>query len=161
MTKITIEDLEELVKINKYELDEVVCNQPVIFDGISEQYVQACSDRDFAKKEMAEWDAAIAIEYRQRAVDNNEKLTEAKLQEKVQVDERHQNAVSIFLHKNLIAEMWKGKKEVFQQRAVMAKLCCELYQANYYSENSMKSNKNTDEVQYKKAREAISRQKRG
>jgi hypothetical protein len=152
---ITLEQAEELLKIDKNNLDKVVCQQAEIFNKITDQFTLAVAKRDFMKKELSELDAAIAIEYRQKAHDNNEKLTEGKLNEKVDSDDRHSLSVDRFLRSKLEADRWAGTKEAFSQRASMIKLCCELYLSNYYSSDSMKSSRAVDDTMHREARKQL------
>lgn len=155
MDDLVLEEVEELLKINRNNLDTVVCQQAEIFSKITDQFSLAVAKRDHMKEELAVLDASIAIEYRQKAQDNNEKLTEGKLNEKVDSDERHRLFVDKFLKAKLEADRWGGKKEAFSQRSSMLKLCCELYLSNYYSSDSIKSNKVVGDMMHLEARKRL------
>jgi hypothetical protein len=156
MDKITFEEAEELLLINKHELDDDCVTQPSIFHSVGDQFLTAKSIRDKSKKNLAEVDATIAKELRLDADTKGTKLSEAKLQELIILDNRHKEAFAIWAEDNLISERWELMKESFSQRSFMLKDVCSLFYTNYYIRESIHISreaveKETDNVKKKLA----------
>lgn len=141
MDKITLEQAEELLLINKHELDDDCVTQSSIFHSIGDQFLTAKSIRDKSKKNLAEVDAVIAKELRLDADTKGTKLSEAKLLELIILDNRHKEAFAVWAEDNLIMERWENMKDSFTQRSFMLKEVCGLYYTNYYVRESININR--------------------
>jgi hypothetical protein len=140
MAKITLEEAEELLIINKHELDDECIAQPSILHDVSDQFTTAKSIRDKSKKFLAETDALVAKELRLESDTKGTKLSEAKLQELILLDPRHKEAFGIWAEDNLTAERWENKKDAFIQRSFMLKELCGLYYNSYFIRESVNIN---------------------
>lgn len=126
-------ETEKLLLIDINNLDNVCIQQPVLFDTIGSEYVNAISMRDKAKEDLNTIDAQLSITIRKEADVNNVKLTEKKTAELVQTHLNHKEAVEKFLHYKLEADKWGVKKEAFSQRKDMIEQICRLNLSLQYS----------------------------
>lgn len=141
MDEITLNQARELLLIDKHNLDEECITQPSISSSVGDQFITAKSIRDKAKKELAEVDALIAKELRLDADAKGTKLSEAKLQESIILDERHKSAFNIWAEANLTSERWENMKDSFHQRGFMLKDLCSLFYTAYFVKESVNVNK--------------------
>lgn len=146
-----IEEFKELLVIDKNALDEECQKQASMFFKVSEQYANAVSDRDYYKDQAKELIAELSLQYKMPTSDSkppSDKVVENKVISDPVYKEATQNA----LEAKIKAERWGNLKESFIQKAQMIKHLCELYVNNYYSEISVKGNKETQQVSVEQLR---------
>jgi hypothetical protein len=153
--ELTFKEADELLQIDKFSLDKMCQTQVELFSKISNTYTFKISERDMDKESLAVIDAFLASEYRQDAEDLGEKVTEAKLNQRVQISKRHKGAFQKYIDSKLIADRWGILKEAFIQRASMIKHLCELQLSNYFADVEVKGNVKTEEVTNRGLRKRI------
>lgn len=140
MHNLTLEDVEELLLIDKNSLDDEVEMQSATSSCVGKRMVEIESIRDAAKEALSIVDACIANEIREKVEKKNEKITEAKLNHQVLLDDRHKDAMYGYLESKKEAAFWKIKREDFLGRAFMISQMCGLHESEYFERTSVKIN---------------------
>lgn len=159
MDSLTLEEAKKLLEIDKHSLDEVCQKQAEYYYEIADMCVNVIGIKDFKKEHLADVDAEIANEIRQDAMDMEEKITEAKIQQGVQLSKKHTHASRDFLESKLTVDKWSVLERAFLQRASMVKRLCELYIAGYFAVKEVKGNKETGEVEVEGIRRRLKNDK--
>ena len=155
MNKLTLENVKDLLIIDKTNLDKIVENQAALYDDIADKATEIKSLRDDLKGKVDETFAKLSLNYRKEAEEKGEKMTEAKLQQLVQTDAEYKKINNEYQDLKLETELWANKKESFLQRASMVKELCGLYQANYWQLSSVKGNDTTSKTDYAVTRKRL------
>ena|ERR1700693_6140375 len=140
MDKITLQEAKELLLIDKFNLDDEAVLQSQMFSDIGEQSAEANSRLDWAKENLSRVDAEVAKKLRINADTEGSKLSEAKLQELVKLDETHKDAFKEYADAKMMAEKWESMKQSFTQRNYMLKELCGLFYAQYFTKESININ---------------------
>ncbi len=140
MDEITLQQAKELLLINKYGLDDECVTQPSIFSDIASQCSRATSISDFAKENLARVDAMISKKLRLDADAKGNKISEAKLQELVLLDDDHKIAFEAYANAKSDADKWYVMKESWVQRSFMLKDLCGLFYSQYFIKESVNIN---------------------
>lgn len=158
---IDLVEFRKYLQINKHALDDELIQQPSLFYEVSEAYVQAAAERDAAKEALACADAKIDGIIRDRESDN--KITETMVKNEVTLHPSHIKAFSSWLDAKLLADQLQAMKEAFQQRSYMLKDLASLYVSNYFENQSVRADAQSDAAIYRKRRERLgdARAKRG
>ncbi len=120
------------MQIDRDDLENAAAQQPDMFWRVSDRYEILISQRDQAKTELSEIEAAEDIRYRQ-SIPADEKVTEKEVASNVLLNPRVK-AARDRSHK-IAAELgrWKALKESFEQRSYALNHLVELHMKNYYS----------------------------
>jgi len=155
MPNLTLEEAQRLLVIDRNNLD-VECSQySEILFKIGTACAVAISERDESKLALEQTYASSAQQIRTNAERNSTKLTEAKVEELVKMDEDYMNANAEFLEKKLAADLWYSMKDAFSGKGKMLVEVCNLFLAGYFSEKTVKSDASVEAVGYKQARGKI------
>lgn len=155
MSELTLREAKALLLIDKYNLDDECINQSSVFSHVADQCAEAGSMSDCAKQLLAQTDADVAEKIRIKASEENIKLSEAKLQEQILLDERHQKAFSEYAEAKLNADKWYSMKEAFVQRSFMLKDLCGLFYAQYFTKESVNINPSAVEKEIEDNRKLV------
>lgn len=115
-------DLEQYrgyLRIDRDDLDTSLMEQPEMFHHVANAFVEASARRDEAKLELEELLAELDQSVRAKALQDDEKLTETALQNRLREMPRVQEAQRRCLATRKEADRWVALKESFQQRSFM------------------------------------------
>lgn len=156
LPELTLDEAEELLLIDKEQLDVICQEQPELFYRIARMYVDMSNLKDGCKDDLKRIEAAIAIEIRTEFEALNKKTTETQINQLVTVSEKRKKAMEHYLHTEQEADTWGILKEAFLQRANMLKILSDLHGQNYFN-LACSSNKSVQEQEYQNLRNVISK----
>src|SRR6184192_378855 len=78
-----LERYRALLALDRDDLDSAVADQPELFNKVADAHTLAVAERDALDLDLERMQAKVAGVYRQQAADNQEKMTEGALKEKV------------------------------------------------------------------------------
>lgn len=133
------EPFRDRLLIDKNNLDGELIEQPQVFFDVSHEFSMAVSRRDKAKEEIARTAAKVSQNIRRNALDKGEKITETAISQLVDLDDSYQETVDEHIELVAKASDAQAMKEAFQQRSYVLKDLVNLYLAQYYSSDSVKS----------------------
>lgn len=113
--------------INRDDLQSCLIDQPGAFYRVAAAYTRAAAQRDAAKLDLEDGSAKLALDIRVAAVKAEEKMTEAQLQQKLQIAPKIQELNRGFLKAKTEADDWLALKEAFHQRSFMLRELVSLY----------------------------------
>lgn len=142
-----IGELRSYLMIDKDALDDMLQEQPDLMFRVSEVLEQAVSLRDQAKEYLAVTDAECATHYRGK----EEKATESKIRDAVQLDSRHAVAFETYMHWKKETGVLGALKDAFEQRGHRLRDLGNLYVSGYFSTSAHKQA--TGAVQDRRAEE--------
>lgn len=149
-----VEELKQLLLIDKLALDDEVSRQPTLFLEVSEAYIGAAAERDACKEELASIDAELDGIVRRRLEKTSEgKVTEPMVKNAIQADKAHGAAFDTYMKAKTDADVLLALKEAFAQRAYMLREMSGLYVAGYFERTSMGGG--LDKAHYSKRREQL------
>lgn len=163
---------QQSLKIDKNNLDEMLIEQPQLFNDVSEQAALATSRADQAKDDLKRTEARLFMQTRRKFMDNNEKATEAVINAAVTKHSKRKEAYTAWIEAQREASEWDALKGSFLQRSFVLRDLCGLYISGYYGESSVAgSTRKMDDAQHEsrvdamnkareKAREKKSRRKK-
>jgi len=128
-------DYAKLLKIDRNALDDALVRQPSLFLSVSQGYVEAVSERDEAKEDIAVTKAEVSLDVRTKLDAEGSKSTEAIVTAMVEIDKRYRTVMKIYLEAKKEADRLLAMKEAFQQRAYVLKDLATLYVAGYYGDS--------------------------
>lgn len=155
MDDLTLERARELLFINKYELDEECIKQPSIFSHIADKCSNTSSISDCAKESLARVDAEVSKKLRLEADTKGTKISEAKLQELILLDDNHKVAFQNYADAKLNADRWYVLKESWVQRSFMLKDLCGLFYAQYFIKETVNVNPEAVEKENSEVRKKL------
>ena len=160
--KISFQDFQELLRIDRDALDEALIRQPELFLAVSKKYVTNVSYRDELKEDIDRVRAEVTMKIRLRAARVGEKITDKTVEASVETDERYQDSVKKYLSAKKMADEWLALKEAFTQRSYVLKDLASLYIAGYFGVNSVKGSapRQFEKEEYERTREQISQKRR-
>lgn len=132
------EHLKEQLIINKHDLDTECINQASFFNRIADECATAMSLRDKAKENLYRVDAQLGSDIRTEAQNNEIKITEKLIEQKIFTDKIHNQAFGDSVRAKLESDKWGALREAFSQRVNMVELIAKLYLAEYYPRKSIK-----------------------
>lgn len=137
--------------IDRYNLDEALIEQHILYLQLSDLMVDASYRRDQAKEQLTRIDARL---YEQIA-GTLEKPTDAKVMNKLVQHPEHIEASAELLSEKLVYDRWAGMFEAYRQRASMLKYLTELIAAGYYSTPSRGETTTLDEARAPRTRRRV------
>lgn len=148
-----LRDVRKHLPIDKHSLDSELERHAMTYYDIGEEMTFAVSRRDQAKEDLARVDAEV---YDEIVQSDNEKLSDAKIRNRVLADSRHKDAFTAYNQARAEADQWTVLHEAYRQRGSMLRQLAELYVANYYTTSSTTHASGTaDRVEAQKGREAL------
>lgn len=157
-----LEEFRQYLPVDKFGLDDELCQQSELLFKVSEAYEEALAKRDELKERLATIDAELDGEIREELEKNDEKATDPKVKALVQADIKHQKAFTAYAQAKLLAGKLSALKDSFKDRGFMIRALGDLYVANYFEQKSVQGTSNTDTVVYhqRRARLADHRERR-
>lgn len=125
--KLTLEEAQKLLIIDRDALDVECATHSGIVDRVGEAYAYAVDRRDTLKAELKSLESEIAIDIRRTAKENDEKLTEAQITQQIHGDRRYKRKNNEYLEANLQVGLWESKRESFRARTRMLPEVCSLF----------------------------------
>jgi hypothetical protein len=153
---LSIQEAEELLKINRDDLSEEVSKQPELFYEVARNMVMAISLRDEASDILDKVDAESDALIRLKAERGGEKVTEAKIKQAVILDPEHVKASNNYLRAKNEVDRWSILKESFMQRANMLRELAGLTIAGYMvSTVTSKDSSVVSEARYQESKKRL------
>jgi hypothetical protein len=150
---MTIEEIKELIQIDKNCLDLVCESHASIYDEIGENLTKAVNKRDALKDEFDDLYARIDLSIRNEH--GGEKgWTENRIENTIITRSDYVSKKEELRAANEEVNIWSQKKESFSQRGYMIRELCEIYKAGYF--NTIPEGQ-TQEVTYDVGRERLRR----
>lgn len=132
-----LEEYAEFLLINKHSLDAGLMEQPTVYYNVGVGYANAMSARDAARADLDRAKADADRTIRNRAADENHRITEAQVANQILEDHLYQSANKEYLDWKAITEKWLSLKESFGQRAYALRDLCQLWISNYYADTAI------------------------
>jgi len=156
----SIDTVDPDLEIDFMDLQPAVAMQSSLYGYYSDKAVDARSERDSAVNELDKVTAAVELEIREDAVKSGEKLTEAKVNAKVEQDKRVVELKEIVVEKNRILQRHEAKCRALDHKRTMLEMAVRmmLSKSNIMSEKGIAYDWNSDESQ-RKVREALNNNK--
>lgn len=142
----------EFLQIDKNALDEELVRHPDLIFRVGEACAEAIAERDSLKEQLAVTDAELDAVVREELKD--EKTTEAIVKNRIQVHPKHTAASDAYLNAKEKCDILAALREAFSAKGYALRELCQLYLANYYSQDSIKSEA-PDAVVYKRRRQQL------
>lgn len=113
------DDLEASLRIDPEDLDACLVEQPGLFYHVAENVSAANSARDAIKLELEEAQAELDQQFRKTALERDEKVTEASIQNQIRTAPKIKTLQRKYLEARTKAENRAALKEAYQQRSFM------------------------------------------
>lgn len=126
------------LRIDEHALDHALRDHPDLFYDVGLELALAISNRDEAKQDMEEIEAAVDAELRRAAAVSEDKVTEGQIASNKKLDKRVKAANDKFLEQKLNAANLSALKEAYEQKSYALSKLVDLYLASYYSSNEDK-----------------------
>ncbi len=149
---INLIELQNSLQIDRANLDEELIKQPSLFYQVSEAYVEAVALRDTKKDNLAVVDAAIDGQIRER----DEKTTEVKIRNEIQLHPNHQIAFDAYMLVKLEADKLGALKEAIYNRGFVLRDLVQLEIAGFYQVSSVSAPK-IEEIRHEAVRAKLIR----
>lgn len=157
-----LEHIDKMLLIDKNSLDKECVEFSSIYNKVLEKVAEVLSVRDAAKEEIDAVSAKVGEDIRKTFEQKGEKITEARLVQLIQIDERRVKAFEEWLLRKLEADFWIAKEKSFEKKAMMLKEVGELYRAGYFSEITIKGEFNKiKEKDYQMNKDRINSMRKG
>ncbi len=140
-SKVSIEELRGLLKINQNDLDTEISQQPVIYDQVSQASAITRSLLDQVKSNIDNIEADVSLEIRVTADREEEKLTEGAIKALIHTDKERRKAVAQMLTLKFQADEWDKLENSFRARGYMLRELASLFIAGYYQESTSQGTK--------------------
>jgi hypothetical protein len=140
-----IEEINELLLIEKDSLDDECMIYPEVFGKIGDEYVNAISIRDELKAESEKVWSKVLLEVKL----GGEKVSDPTAKAMADTSEVYIKAFNAYLKAKANAEMWLIAKEKWEKKGVMLRNLCDLFVSGYWgsiSADSTKSKFNREEL---------------
>jgi hypothetical protein len=142
--ELRLAELERHIQIDPDSLAEEIISYTSHFYHIGLGHARAISLRDMAKEDVSALEAELFLRYRQDAIANNEKATEAILEAKVNSDPDRLDAIDKYIRSRLAADRWNNLRETFVQKGHMLRQLGELHKINYFGERPVSATERDD-----------------
>ncbi len=141
MRSASFEELDKALSIDRDDLDTDVAHHAELYHEVSKQYTRLISLRDRAKAGLEEEAALIDFATRQKAIEDNIKITEPVVANSIKVDESYRKLQQKYLDLKEQADQWGGLLKSYEQRSYALKELGELYVGGYWSPDMPKTNR--------------------
>ena len=154
----SISQVDPDLDIDFMDLQPSVAMQASLYGYYSDKAVDARAERDSAVNELDRVTADVELEIRKKAEENGEKLTEAKVNAKVEQDKRVVDLKDVVVEKNRILQRHEAKCRALDHKKSMIECAVRmmLSKSNVMSEKGIADDWAGDESQ-----KAIRRELRG
>lgn len=153
-----VDAYREALQIDQHRLDDMLMQQPVIQQTISELAAEVASMRDAAKERLTRVDAQVAKMLRNRIMIEEGKVSEARVDREVPLTKEHKDAHHVYNELCALAAQWDALKDTARNRAFVIRDLVSLYTSNFFTDTSFRSQSNPQSVQqlaYHEARSAL------
>ena len=133
MTDYTREQLEGMLVLDRYALDDIAERHAGEFHQVAQQTALAVSRRDEAKQLLDEAKAKADPQVRKDLTVAGEKITEATVLANVNLTEGVKDANNNYLDLKREAALWEALMRSWEQRSFMISRLTEQYQSGYFS----------------------------
>ena len=117
MSIVSYDKFRAYVAIDGDDLDTSLMEQPEMYHHVSEQHIFAVATRDHLKLELDELTAELDQEIRQQAAEDDEKLTEGAISNRLKLKPDVKKLTREYLVAKGEAEKWGALKESFSKRS--------------------------------------------
>jgi hypothetical protein len=128
----TIEELEQSLKIDKHDLDNGLSDNREVYWHVAKAAVEANSIYEGIKLEIKELHAELDEEFRQKAIDDGEKVTETGLINKIISSDAMRNARKRELAAKKQSELLDALKESASIRGYDLRKLADLWTQQYF-----------------------------
>lgn len=132
MSAKTLHEFRSKLRVDKFNLDREVMEQPEMFYHVCEGHQEALSKQAELASEVKQAEAAAGIKAREDLKDAKNKPTDTQIAAIVTSDERVIMARDLLLRANADVANWANMKEAYMQKSFMLKEASRLYEANYF-----------------------------
>lgn len=160
LPELTLDEAEQLLKLNKDQLDNICLEHPEIFYQVARMYTDMLNLKDGLKDDLKQVEAKIAIQIRFDLEKSSKKITEAQINQLVLISEKRLKAFERYLQAEQEADAWGALKDAFLQRSYMISILSDLHRQNYFS-NSCTSGKKVQEQEYQQLRNKMAHARAG
>lgn len=134
----SLRNLKKQLPIDKYQLDDVIVEQPILLSDAGYLLSRISSAKDAAKSKSDNLYAEISNQVRRQASLHEGryqglKLTEARIDSEVKLDPRYIEVLNSYNDLKMLESQATTIKESFEARGRMIKLLVDLYLAEYWS----------------------------
>lgn len=136
-----LEQYAELLQIDKNDLDTSLTEQSTVYYRVGEAYATAMSHRDYAKSNIDKVKADTDKYIRRRALEENEKVTEAQVANRILDDLNYQQAVIEHLEWKTVSDKWSALRDAFERRCYALRDLCTLWISGYYVDTVNRNDK--------------------
>lgn len=158
---MSLRELEEKLKLDKHELDRELMEQPQLFYEVARAYTQAVSERDGLYDRRKSYEADLAVNIRQEALDKGTKMTDKAVEQAIQADAKRRKLIRRHTDKSAEAERLGALREAFMQRAQMLREMCGLWANGYFQSSSAGgAPKQVAEAGYEQRKDRINQQRK-
>lgn len=160
LPELTLSEAEELLKLDKEQLDNVCQEQPEIFYRVARMYTDMLNLKDGLKEDLEQVEAKVANQLRSDLEKLSKKVTETQINQLIYLSEKRQKAFEQYLQAKQEADTWGVLKDAFLQRANMIKVLADLHGQNYFN-SSCVSSKKVQEQEYHQLRNKMAQARAG
>ena len=136
---LSVEDLEEMLKIDAHALEDEVGMQSDLFYRVGEKLALAVSRRDEAKQDLQDIEAETELSIRKKSSEDGVKMTVDEVKATVRTDRNVRNAQIKLFRLTEITSKLTALRDAFAQRSSMLKKMVDLYVTNYYTNSEYKT----------------------
>ncbi len=140
-SSVLLEQYAKLLQIDKNDLDEALISQAIVYYRVGEAYATALSYRDYAKSNIDKVRADSDRLIRRRAVEENEKVTEAQVANRILDDLLYQQAVVDYIEWKTVADKWAALRDSFERRCYALRDMVHLWISGYYVDTVNRNDK--------------------
>jgi len=158
-----VDDYRAALQIDQHRLDDMLMQQPVIQQTISEMAAEVVSMRDAAKERLVRVDAQVAKVLRNRIMIEEGKVSETRVDKEVPLTREHKEAHHVYNELCALAAQWDALKDTVRNRSFVIRDLVSLYTANFFTDTSFRSPTNPSAVrdlEYNTARAALAEGRR-
>jgi hypothetical protein len=153
--RLSIEDLEEGLRIDEHALDEALKQQPDLFYRVTKKLNLLVSRRDAMKQELSTVEAEVDIKIREKHRQADTKPTDKSVEAEKRTNREVMGIVDELINLNAQVAQWQALKEAFQQRSYVLKDLVNLYVASYFGDLTDSSQRN--KISAERDREVVRR----
>lgn len=164
---VELAHFESRLRIDKYDLDTEVAEQPRTFEEVADRLAMAKSMRDEAKDNLKTVEAELSLAFREAGDKKGKKPSEKQLADMVQVSSRRRDVFRLFVEAERMTNKLEGLRDSYRDRGFMLREMCGLSLAAYFGSGEYRGGeivKHARDVEYEKKRakihqEAVARRK--
>lgn len=158
-----VDDYRAALQIDQHRLDDMLMQQPIIQQTISELAVEVVSMRDAAKERLSRVDAQVAKVLRNRIMIEEGKVSETRVDKEIPLTREHKEAHHVYNELCALAAQWEALRDTVRNRSFVIRDLVSLYTSNFFTDTSFRSPTNPNavrELEYQTARSALAEGRR-